>query len=102
MCIVELVILKELRTKSLTLLSADDHDRGTELKPSVSIGIECSGGTLHTGTSLEVDGVQCDGLGVSEEGVGVHFSYGAGDSIGSARGTNHPAVLSHCVIDVLH
>lgn len=95
-------VKEELTATGLTLLPADDRDRWAELQPGISISIKGPGSTLHTRSCLEVDGVQCDGLGIGEEGVGIDLTHGTCDSIWPSGGTNEPAVLSQGVVNVLH
>lgn len=85
----------------LTLLVADDDDGTGQFQASVSVSIEGSGCTLNPGARLEVDGVQRDGLGVGEEGIGVHLPHGAGHPVGAGGGADQPAVLRESVVDVL-
>lgn len=89
-------------TTSLTLFPADDNDGAQQLQAAIAIGVEGPSGALDPRSCLEVDGVQSNGLGVGEEGVGVHLPHGAGHTIGAGGGADEPAVLRECVVDVLH
>lgn len=79
-----------------------DHNNGTgQLQTSISIGIEGSRCTLNPRTSLEVDWIQGDWLGVGEECVSVYLPYGACHPIWSGRSANQPAVLGQSIVDIL-
>lgn len=50
---------------------------------------------------MEVDRVQRDHLGGSEERVKVHLPHGTGDAVRASRGADEPAVAGQGVVDVL-
>lgn len=89
--------MKHLKLQSwaeLTLIRADGDYWATELQTFIPIWVHTPCCTLDSGTSLEVDGVQGDELGGSEEGVEVDFPHGAGDTVGAGGGTDDPTVAS--------
>lgn len=89
--------MKHLKLQSwaeLTLIRADGHYWATELQTFIPVWVHTPCCTLDSGTSLEVDGVQGDELGGSEEGVEVDFPHGAGDTVVAGGGTDDPTVAS--------
>lgn len=79
---------------ALTLIPADGYYRATELQTFIPIWVHAPCSTLNSGTSLEVNWVQSDELGGSEEGIKINFSHRAGDTIVAGGGTDEPTIMS--------